>query len=68
MIELGEKSATLHPSALRERVVSLKKRHWSSFLAITLSLVVEGEEENTALVIFSIDWMEVRSGIYSRIS
>ena len=36
MTEEREKSATEHPFELRERVVSLKKRHWIYLLAITL--------------------------------
>ena len=65
--EVGEKSATEHPSPLRERVVSLKKRHWSYLLAITRSLEVEGEDENTASTKFKTQGLEVSSWIYSRI-
>ena len=48
--EEEEKSATEQPSPLREREISLKKRHWSCLLLITRSLEVEGEEEKTASV------------------
>ena len=48
--EVGEKSGSLHPFVVRERVVSLKKRHWNYLFAITRSLEVVAEEENTALI------------------
>ena len=59
---MGEKSATEHPLELRERVVLLKKRQRRNSLAITLSLEMEGEDENTASFNFCTQGVEVRSG------
>ena len=42
------KSETKQPSSLRELEDSSKKRQRNSRFEITLSFVVEGEEENTA--------------------
>ena len=65
--EEEEKSATEQPYPLREREVSLKKRHWSYLLLITRSLEVEGEEEKTASVSLWTEGLEAIRGIERRI-